>query len=109
MNLIAKEFCAASVDRNSVLILAESAGAADQLQHGALMVNPNDQKAIADAIYRAYKMPFAERSERMDRMRETIRQTDIHWWVNAFMKGAFAESIDYFHKVQDYRPQIDFS
>ena len=108
MNLIAKEFCAASLERNSVLILAESAGAADQLQEGALMVNPNDQQAIAEAIYRAYKMPFAERSERMDRMRNIIRQTDIHWWVKSFLKASFAESIDYFHRVEDYRPQIDF-
>ena len=108
MNLIAKEFCAVSLERNSVLILAESAGAADQLQEGALMVNPNDQKAIAEAIYHAYKMPFAERSERMDRMRDIIRQTDIRWWVKSFMKASFAESIDYFYSVEDYRPQIDF-
>ncbi len=108
MNLIAKEFCAASLERNSVLILAESAGAADQLYEGALMVNPNDQKAIAEAIYQAYKMPFEERSERMDRLRNIIRETDIHWWVNSFLKASFAENIDYFNKVEDYRPQIDF-
>lgn len=107
MNLIAKEFCAASLERNSVLILAESAGAADQLHEDALMVNPNDQKAVAEAIYSAYKMPFAERAERMDRMRTVIRQTDIHWWVKSFLKASFAESIDFFPKVEDYRPQID--
>jgi trehalose 6-phosphate synthase len=108
MNLIAKEFCAASLESNSVLILAESAGAADQLHEGALMVNPNDQKAIAEAIYQAYKMPFAERRARMNRMRNIIRQTDISWWVKSFLKAAFAENIDYIHKVEDYRPQIDF-
>jgi trehalose 6-phosphate synthase len=108
MNLIAKEFCAASLEGNSVLILAESAGAADQLYEGALMVNPNDQKAVAEAIYRAYKMPFAERSERMERMRYIIRQTDIGWWVKSFLRASFAENIDYIHKVEDYRPQIDF-
>jgi trehalose 6-phosphate synthase/phosphatase len=108
MNLIAKEFCAASLERNSVLILAESAGAADQLQEGALMVNPNDQKAVAEAIYGAFHMPFAERAERMDRLRLIIRKNDIHWWVNSFLKASFAETIDYFHKLQDYRPRIDF-
>jgi trehalose 6-phosphate synthase/phosphatase len=107
MNLIAKEFCAASLERNSVLILAESAGAADQLHEGALMVNPNDQKGIAEAIYRAFKMPFAERTERMDRLRNIIQQADVHWWVNSFLKASFAESIDYFNKLEDYRPQID--
>jgi trehalose-6-phosphate synthase len=107
MNLVPKEFCAASLERNSVLILAESAGAADQLQDGALMVNPNDQIATAEAIYRAFKMPFAERSERMDRLRHIIRETDVYWWVNSFLKASFAENIDYFLKVEDYRPQID--
>jgi trehalose 6-phosphate synthase len=40
MNLVAKEFCASSVENNGVLILSEFAGAAAQLQNGALLVNP---------------------------------------------------------------------
>ena len=42
MNLVAKEYCACSVDNNGVLILSEFAGAADQLGKKALLVNPYD-------------------------------------------------------------------
>ncbi len=107
MNLIAKEFCAASLERNSVLILSESAGAADQLHEGALMINPYDQKGAAEAIFRAFKMPLDERCERMDRLRRIVRETDIKWWLKSFLKASFAERIDYFNQVEDYRPQLD--
>ncbi|MEJ2048082.1 MAG: trehalose-6-phosphate synthase, partial [Dehalococcoidia bacterium] len=39
MNLVAKEYCAASLDENGVLILSEFAGAAAQLHRDALLVN----------------------------------------------------------------------
>lgn len=107
MNLIAKEFCAASLESKSVLILSESAGAADQLHEGALMINPYDQKGVAEAILRAFKMSSAERSERMNRLRRIVRESDITWWLNSFLKASFADRIDYFHKLKDYRPQLD--
>jgi len=50
MNLIAKEYCAASLEEDCVLILSEFAGAAAQLQKGALLVNPHDTEGVADAI-----------------------------------------------------------
>lgn len=52
MNLVAKEYCACS-DDDCTLILSEFAGAAQQLQRGALLVNPYDIEGVADAIYRA--------------------------------------------------------
>src|SRR5438477_12800108 len=42
MNLVAKEFCAAQVDERGVVVISEFAGAAAELQHGALVVYPND-------------------------------------------------------------------
>ena len=56
MNLVAKEYCASSLEENGVLILIEFAGAVAQLQKGALIVNPYDFEGIASAIYRAYTM-----------------------------------------------------
>jgi trehalose 6-phosphate synthase/phosphatase len=53
MNLVAKEYCACSIEEECVLILSEFAGAAAQLQRGALLVNPYDIEGVADAIYRA--------------------------------------------------------
>ena len=45
MNLVAKEYCACSIEEDCVLILSEFAGAAEQLRNGALLVNPHDIEA----------------------------------------------------------------
>jgi alpha,alpha-trehalose-phosphate synthase [UDP-forming] len=84
MNLVAKEYCAASLE-DGVLILSEFAGAAVQLQHDALLVNPYDVEEAADAIYQAWAMHPEERRRCMQRLRRTIREHDIFWWVNAFL------------------------
>ncbi len=92
MNLVAKEYCASSVDNNGVLILSEFAGAADQLARGALVVNPYDIEGTADAIYRAYRMGKEERKRRMRFMRNKIKQNNVHHWVQWFL-GAFTPGV----------------
>ena len=84
MNLVAKEFCAASIDNNGVLILSEFAGAAGQLRKGALMVNPFDLEHTADAIYSAFKMAPEERRRRMKMLRSDVRRNDVRRWVAKF-------------------------
>ncbi|MFC1910655.1 trehalose-6-phosphate synthase, partial [Chloroflexota bacterium] len=64
MNLVAKEYCAANVDKIGVLILSEFAGAATQLYQGSLLVNPYDIEGVAEAIHRAYDMSIDERRRR---------------------------------------------
>ena len=56
MNLVAKEFCACQIDGAGVLVLSEFAGAAAQLQEGALLVNPHDIEGMADALKAAFDM-----------------------------------------------------
>jgi trehalose 6-phosphate synthase/phosphatase len=85
MNLVAKEYCASSVDGNGVLILSEFAGAADQLGKGALLVNPYDLDGTADAIYRAFTMPLEERRRRLKWLRTEIRRSNVHRWVEWFL------------------------
>ncbi len=85
MNLVAKEYCASSIDNNGVLILSEFAGAADQLSKGALIVNPYDVEGTADAIYEAFKMPIAETSRRMRVMRTEIKRNDVHQWAAQYL------------------------
>ncbi len=87
MNLVAKEYCAASVDNNGVLILSEFAGAAEQLGKGALLVNPFDIEGTADAIYRAFTMKPEERRRRMSLLRNEIRRNDVHRWVQRFTEA----------------------
>lgn len=105
MNLVAKEFCASHVDRAATLILSEFAGAADQLQDGALLVNPYDIEGMADAIHRAFTIPEEERSDRMRRLRATIREQDIFWWVRLFLRAALEQPLGDFPELQVYTPR----
>src|SRR6266436_1750099 len=88
MNLVAKEYCACRVDKNDgVLILSQFAGAAEQLKPGAVLVNPYDVEQVADAIFKVFRMSDAERSARMKRMRRVVRNEDVFWWVDSFLKA----------------------
>jgi trehalose 6-phosphate synthase len=109
MNLIAKEFCACSIEEDSVLILSEFAGAAGQFQNYALMVNPHDIEGMADAIRRAWEMPEEEKKRRMAEMRKIVRTQDIFWWVDAFLQAAFAQRLDSFPHlhIREYMPRME--
>ncbi len=94
MNLIAKEYCAANIGNNGVLVLSEFAGAATQLRRSALVVNPYDIEGVADAIYQAYSMSPSERKSRMRRLRESVAKRDIFWWVDFFVWAAITKNLD---------------
>ncbi len=105
MNLVAKEYCACSIEEECVLILSEFAGAAAQLGKGALLVNPYDIEGVADTIFRAFTMSDAERRARMRRMRRSIRGTDIFWWVDSFLRAAIAKDLSAFPLPENYVPE----
>lgn len=107
MNLVAKEFCAASVEEDCVLILSEFAGAAAQLQKGALLVNPYNVEGVADAIYQAFVMNKEERRTRMRKLRRSIREHDIFWWVDSFLRAAIAKDLNDFPAPEEYVPQTE--
>lgn len=88
MNLVAKEYCASSVDNRGILILSEFAGAAAQLQGGALLVNPYHTDQVAEALHRSLTMPEEERNERMRRLRRQIRAYDVARWVREYLEAA---------------------
>jgi len=90
MNLVAKEYCAANVDKDGVLILSEFAGAADQLRGDSLIVNPYDIEGLAEAIHQAYHMSTDERQRRMQRLRNSVARRDVFWWVDSFLQAAIA-------------------
>ncbi|MGD2071775.1 MAG: trehalose-6-phosphate synthase, partial [Gemmatimonadota bacterium] len=92
MNLVSKEFCAASVDGRGVLVLSAFAGSADELAEHALTVNPNDVEAVADAIYEACMMEEAEQRSRLMALQRTVHDRDVHWWVSEFL-GAAARTV----------------
>lgn len=100
MNLVAKEYCACNVSGSGVLVLSEFAGAAAQMQRGALLVNPHDLEAVADTLYRACTMPVEEKRKLMHKLRTSVRKYDIYWWVDSFLHAAFGRQLDDFHHVE---------
>jgi trehalose 6-phosphate synthase/phosphatase len=94
MNLVAKEYCACTIDDEGVLILSEFAGAAAQLGRGALLVNPYDMDGMADAIHRGCRMSDDQRRARMRRLRRSIRRNDVFRWADAFLRAALAEDVN---------------
>lgn len=84
MNLVAKEFAASRVDEDGVLVLSELTGAADELTD-ALLVNPYDVDAVADAVQRALTMDISERRERMRALRAQVFAHDVHRWSTSFL------------------------
>jgi trehalose 6-phosphate synthase len=90
MNLVAKEFVAVQDEADpGVLVLSRFAGAAEQMPE-ALLVNPYDIPATAQAIQRALRMPLVERRERHAALLAQIRTFDVHWWRKAFLDALAA-------------------
>ena len=87
MNLVAKEYCACRIEQDGVLILSQFAGAAEQLKPDALLVNPYDVEQLADTLLRAFQMSPDERRTRMKRMRRAVRDENVFWWVDSFLKA----------------------
>ena len=84
MNLMAKEYVATRTDGTGVLILSEMAGAAEELGE-AIIVNPNDQDAVIEAIEAALAMPEKEQVERNRTMQRRLMRYDIERWVGDFL------------------------
>jgi len=105
MNLVAKEFCACSLEEDSTLILSQFAGAAAQLGRWALVVNPYDVEQTADALYHAFRMPMGERHYRMKQLRRNVRTQNVFWWVDKFMQVAIHKELRDFPPLGDYIPE----
>jgi trehalose 6-phosphate synthase len=87
MNLVAMEFVAAQSDEDpGVLILSQFAGAAHELTE-ALIVNPFDPDAIADAMHQALSMPTPERRERHLALKEKVFRATAHAYSQRFMEA----------------------
>jgi trehalose-6-phosphate synthase len=80
MSLVAKEFVAARDDENGVLILSQFAGASRELKD-AVIINPYDIEGMADAIRLSLDMDSDEKTERMRRMREVVKEHNIYLWA----------------------------
>jgi glucosylglycerol-phosphate synthase len=80
MNLVCKEYAAARVDGDGVLVLSEFAGAAVDLS-AAVMANPFSARSMDRAILQALDMAEPERRDRMAALRARVRKFDINAWA----------------------------
>ena len=89
MNLVAKEAVLVG-ERDPVLVLSETAGAAEQLADACLIVAPADVTGTADQIEEALRMPRDERRARIRRLRSSVRAEDIRWWLDRQLRDLAA-------------------
>lgn len=87
MNLVAKEFVAARDDERGALLLSTFAGASRELME-ALIVNPFDARATAEAINTALSMPESEQRERMKLMRDVVSENNVFYWAGRMLLDA---------------------
>lgn len=96
MNLVAKEYVAAQDPADpGVLVLSRFAGAAAQMK-AALIVNPYDTVAVAEALQTARHMPLEERQRRHRELMQGLIDHDIRAW-----------SRDYLATLQENPPGVD--
>jgi trehalose 6-phosphate synthase len=87
MNLVAKEYVAAQSEEDpGVLVLSRFAGAADELD-GAIIVNPYDLEAVAEAMHLGLTLPLDERQDRWRQLRVRVNEGDIVQWRQRFVEA----------------------
>src|SRR5437764_4596007 len=90
MNLVAKEYVAAQKpDDPGMLVLSCFAGAVRELGE-AIIVNPYDLEAMAEAIWQGLQMPIEAWRERSAAMMATLRRNDINAWRERFLEALTA-------------------
>jgi trehalose 6-phosphate synthase len=109
MNLVAKEYCATHSDERGTLVLSEFAGAAAQLQRGALLVNPYDTEGMAGILERALSLSPEEQRSRMHRLRRSVKEYDIYRWVDHFLDAAISRDLSDFPRLEEYIPEATAS
>lgn len=86
MNLMAKEYIATKRDKKGVLILSETAGAAQELTD-AILVNPARPRTLVNALSTALTMRPNELKDRLSTMQDHLSSHTIHHWTRSFMSS----------------------
>lgn len=86
MNLVAKEYIASRVNQTGVMIISEMAGVSKETGE-AIIINPNNELEIAEAIFQALKMPLQEQRERMQFLQKRISRYNVFKWAEEFIKA----------------------
>jgi trehalose 6-phosphate synthase len=78
MNLVAKE---AAIVSRAALVLSETAGAAEQLAADSLTVAAADVAGTSEMLERGLEMSDEERRSHIRRLRASVRNEDLAWWL----------------------------
>jgi trehalose 6-phosphate synthase len=89
MNLVAKEAVIVG-ERDPVLVLSETAGAAEQLAADSLVVAPADVAGTAAQLERALTMGVEDRRRHLRNLRLSVRREDIRWWLDRQLRDLAA-------------------
>jgi len=81
MNLVAKEAPLVN-QRDGTVVLSENTGAHAELADWAVSVNPFDVAGQATALEEALELPQAERRQRLEAIREHVREHDVGAWID---------------------------
>jgi len=90
MNLVAKEYLASQVQRHGVLILSQTAGAAQELKD-AVMVDPVKPDSLVRGLEKAISMGRRTESwrKRATKMQRRIQTATVHAWAGDFMNSLY--------------------
>jgi trehalose 6-phosphate synthase len=80
MNLVAKEYVAATPDSDGALVLSPFTGAARELER-AWLASPYDREGMADVYHQALSESPEARRERMTALREIVLRHNIFDWA----------------------------
>lgn len=87
MNLVAKE---AVLVGEPVLVLSETAGAAEQLSADSLTVTAADVAGTSRTLLEALEMPDEQRLLHIRRLRASVRAEDLGWWLSRQLRDLAA-------------------
>ena len=84
MNLVAKEYLASKPKQDGILVLSETAGAAQELKD-AIMVNPKKPRTLVKGLTDALTMPPSELKKRVKNMQKHLETNTVEKWADTFM------------------------
>ncbi|MFC3958234.1 alpha,alpha-trehalose-phosphate synthase (UDP-forming) [Halovivax cerinus] len=102
MNLVSKEFVAASVDETGVLCLSDQTGAHDALGDVANTIDPTDRESVWRTIDDALRMPVREQRVRMRTLRARTAERSLSWWMSTLFETFAAATPDRSISPQGY-------
>jgi trehalose 6-phosphate synthase/phosphatase len=86
MNLMAKEYIASRSKQDGMLVLSETAGAAQELQE-AIQVNPRKTSSLVDGLTEALNLPRKELKQRVGKMQDQLSEFTAQKWAGSFMEN----------------------